>query len=96
MRCFWDDRQRLHRPAGEFFNGAMHPPAEHGGRIDAILDAIGSTESPQDYGMEPVQRIHSPDYLEFLQTVMVNGAPQGVKATLSRTPFRSWVGGRWH
>jgi acetoin utilization deacetylase AcuC-like enzyme len=69
MRCFWDDRQRLHRPAGEFFNGAVHPPAEHGGRIDAILDAIGSTESPQDYGMEPVQRIHSADYLEFLKTV---------------------------
>jgi acetoin utilization deacetylase AcuC-like enzyme len=69
MRCFWDDRQRLHRPAGEFFNGAVHPPAEHGGRIDAILDAIGSTESPQDSGLEPIQRIHSPDYLEFLRTV---------------------------
>ena len=69
MRCFWDDRQRLHRPAGEFFNGAMHPPAEHGGRIDAILRAIGSAEAPQDFGMEPIQRIHSADYLEFLRTV---------------------------
>ena len=77
MRCFWDDRQRLHRPAGEFFNGAMHPPAEHGGRIDAILRAIGSTDAPQDFGMEPIQRIHSADYLEFLRTVHVQWRAAG-------------------
>jgi len=69
MRCFWDERQRLHRPGGEFFNGAMHPPAEHGGRVDAILDATGTVETPRDFGMEPLQRVHSPEYLEFLRTV---------------------------
>ena len=67
MRCFWDERQRLHRPGGEFFNGAMHPPAEHGGRVDAILDAIGRTEAPGDLGMAPLQRVHSPEYLQFLR-----------------------------
>ena len=49
MRCFCDKRQRSHSPAGEFFNGSMHPAAEHGGRIDAILGAIGATEGPRDY-----------------------------------------------
>ncbi|QNM82230.1 histone deacetylase family protein [Sphingomonas sabuli] len=68
MRCFWDDRQRDHVPTGEFFNGAMHPPAEHGGRIDAILDAIGPTEAPADLGMQPLLRVHGRDYLEFLRT----------------------------
>jgi acetoin utilization deacetylase AcuC-like enzyme len=68
MRCFWDERQRLHTPAGEFFNGAMHPPAEHEGRVDAILKAIGSTETPTDRGMEPVLRVHSTDYVDFLRT----------------------------
>ena len=67
MRSFWDERQRLHSPAGEFFNGAMHPAAEHGGRIDAILEAIGQTEVPRDYGPEPLLRAHSADYLAFLQ-----------------------------
>ncbi len=67
MRSFWDERQRLHSPAGEFFNGAMHPAAEHGGRIDAILEAIGPTEAPRDYGVEPLRRVHSADYLAFLQ-----------------------------
>jgi len=69
MRCFWDERQRLHTPAGEFFNGAMHPPAEHGGRVDALLQAIGPTEAPADQGMEPLLRVHPAEYLGFLRTV---------------------------
>jgi acetoin utilization deacetylase AcuC-like enzyme len=68
MRCFWDERQRAHKPAGEFFNGAMHPAAEHAGRVDAILQAIGPTEAPADRGMEPLLRVHSANYLEFLRT----------------------------
>ena len=68
MKCFWDDRQRAHAPSGEFFNGAMHPAAEHPGRVDAILQAIGPTEAPTDRGMEPLLRVHSADYLDFLRT----------------------------
>ena len=68
MRCFWDERQRLHAPAGEFFNGAMHPPAEHPGRVDAILKAIGATEAPADHGTDPLLRVHSRDYLDFLRS----------------------------
>ena len=69
MRCFWDERQRLHAPAGEFFNGAMHPAAEHPGRVDAILEAIGATDPPSDLGLDPILRVHSHDYVEFLRTV---------------------------
>lgn len=59
MKCFWDDRQRLHAPAGEFFNGAMHPAAEHPGRVDAILQAIGPTAAPDDAGLEPMSFVWS-------------------------------------
>jgi acetoin utilization deacetylase AcuC-like enzyme len=68
MKCFWDDRERAHSPAGEFFNGAMYPPAEHGGRVDAILEAIGATQTPPDRGREPLLRAHSEDYLAFLES----------------------------
>jgi acetoin utilization deacetylase AcuC-like enzyme len=67
MRCFWDDRQRAHLPSGEFFNGQIHAAAEHGGRIDAILKAIGSTEAPRDYGTGPLLEVHSAGYLDFLE-----------------------------
>src|SRR5438105_12406950 len=67
MRCFWDERQRSHKPVAEFFNGALHPAAEHEGRVDAILGAIGRTETPVDAGMEPLRHIHSDDYLDLLR-----------------------------
>ena len=68
MRCFWDERQRRHAPSGEFFNGAMHPPAEHSGRVDAILAAIGRTDAVRDFRLEPLRRVHSDDYLLLLQS----------------------------
>ena len=68
MRCFWDERQRAHALAAEFFNGALHPAAEHGGRVDAILAAIAPAEAPSDLGIAPLLRVHSADYLEFLRT----------------------------
>lgn len=67
MRFFWDERQRAHAPSAEFFNGKLHPAAEHQGRIDAILAAIGPTEAPADHGMEPLLEVHSADYLNLLR-----------------------------
>jgi acetoin utilization deacetylase AcuC-like enzyme len=68
MRCFWDERQRAHAPQAEFFNGALHPAAEHAGRVDAILEAIGPTEAPGDFGTQPLLQVHSKEYLDLLGT----------------------------
>jgi acetoin utilization deacetylase AcuC-like enzyme len=68
MRCFWDERQRRHMPQAEFFNGKLHPAAEHHGRVDAILAALGRTETPADYGIDPIRRVHSADYVDFLRS----------------------------
>ncbi|HET7709658.1 MAG TPA: histone deacetylase family protein [Sphingomicrobium sp.] len=67
MRCFFDDRQRRHAPALEFFNSGLHPAAECLERVDAILSAIGETEAPADHGLGPLCRVHSAAYLDFLQ-----------------------------
>ncbi len=67
MRCFWDDRQRLHAPAVEFFNGALHPAAESRDRLDSVLGAIGMVEAPADFGPDPIARVHDRGYLEFLR-----------------------------
>ena len=68
MLCFWDERQRAHAPAGEFFNGQMHPAAEHPGRVDAILGAIGATRGPADFGTAPLLRVHPQYYLDLLSS----------------------------
>ncbi len=68
MRCFWDERQRLHGPSTEFFNGGLHPAAEHLGRVDAMLGAVGPTEAPRDQGEQPLLRVHTRAYLDLLRT----------------------------
>ncbi|HEU0134973.1 MAG TPA: histone deacetylase family protein [Allosphingosinicella sp.] len=68
MRVFWDERQRLHAPARELHNGGFAPYAEHPGRIDSMLAAVGQGEAPPDFGEAPLRRVHSADYLDFLKT----------------------------
>jgi acetoin utilization deacetylase AcuC-like enzyme len=67
MRLFFDERQRLHAPAVELHNGAFEPYAEHPGRVESILAAIGRTEAPHDFGEEPLLRVHPRPYLDFLK-----------------------------
>jgi acetoin utilization deacetylase AcuC-like enzyme len=68
VRSFWDERQRLHAPARELHNGAFVPYAEHGGRIDSMLAAIGATEPAADHGEAALLRVHPGDYLGFLKS----------------------------
>src|SRR5689334_21518431 len=70
MRCFWDERQRRHAPQAEFFNGNLHPAAEHQGQVDAILRAIRTTEAPSDHGLDPMLRVHGRNYVEFLRSAL--------------------------
>jgi acetoin utilization deacetylase AcuC-like enzyme len=67
MRCFWDARQLLHAPAQELHNGGFVPFAEHVGRPQAILAALGATEAPRDHGEAPLLRVHPQAYLDFLK-----------------------------
>jgi acetoin utilization deacetylase AcuC-like enzyme len=68
MRIFWDDRQRRHAPAKELHNGGFVPFAETPARADAILAALGPAEAPRDFGEAPLLRVHSRDYLDFLES----------------------------
>lgn len=67
MRTFWDPRQLEHAPAQELHNGAYVPFAEHPGRAEAILAAIGNIEAPIDHGEQPLLRVHPQAYLDFLK-----------------------------
>ena len=77
MRCFWDDRQRGHAPLTEFFNGNLHPAAEHAGRVDAILAALRTTEAPSDAGIEPILRVHDSGYVDFLHSAFTEWRSAG-------------------
>jgi acetoin utilization deacetylase AcuC-like enzyme len=67
MRKIWDARQLQHAPAVELHNGGFVPHAEHPGRAQSILAAIGVTEPASDHGEAPILRVHSHDYVRFLK-----------------------------
>jgi acetoin utilization deacetylase AcuC-like enzyme len=68
MRIFWDERQRLHAPAQELHNGGFMPYAEHCGRIDSMLAALGACGGTADHGEAALLRVHPRPYLDFLKS----------------------------
>lgn len=68
MRVFYDARQRLHAPALELHNGGFTAYAETPARAEAMLAALGATETPPDRGEAAIRAVHDADYLAFLQT----------------------------
>ncbi|HEY0085005.1 MAG TPA: histone deacetylase family protein [Allosphingosinicella sp.] len=68
MRIFHDPRQRLHAPSQELHNGSFTAFAEHPGRLDAMLAAVGPAEPPRDFGEGPLLRVHPAEYLGFLKS----------------------------
>jgi acetoin utilization deacetylase AcuC-like enzyme len=77
MRVFWDERQRLHAPAQELHNGGFVPYAEHCGRVDSMLAALGGTEAVADHGEAPLLRVHPRPYLDFLKSAFADWKAAG-------------------
>ncbi|MFS0773054.1 histone deacetylase family protein [Sphingomonas sp. 1P08PE] len=66
IRVF-DPRQLAHAPVRELHNGGWTPYHESPDRAETILTAIGSAIPARDAGMAPLEAVHDPDYLDFLQ-----------------------------
>lgn len=72
MRVFYSEAQRQHNPSFEVSEGGKRTRYyEDPGRVDSILAALGATpwaeiREPQDFGLEPILAVHSPDYIGFL------------------------------
>ena len=77
MRLFFDSRQLAHAPVQELHNGAFVPSAEHKGRVESVLAAIGATEPVYDHGEGPLRAVHSEDYLAFLWSAYQDWKSEG-------------------
>jgi acetoin utilization deacetylase AcuC-like enzyme len=93
------DAHRAHVPRGDVLDaGTPIPAPEVPERADRILAAIaenglGPTRAPEVHGLEPVFRVHSRDYVEFLQCaytewLAATGASPGSEATAYARPVR--------
>lgn len=72
MKTVFNGRHGLHAATHEFFRGRLVPAFEIPARADFVLNALrerplGELLAPVDHGMAPLERVHAPAYLRFLQ-----------------------------
>ncbi len=67
---FFDDRQLAHQPALELHNGSWAEYAEKASRAEIILDQFAAHRPAIDHGLEPILRVHSSDYVDFLRSAI--------------------------
>ncbi|MEM9452512.1 MAG: histone deacetylase family protein [Cyanobacteria bacterium P01_E01_bin.6] len=72
MITIYSDAHHLHHATAELIDGKMLPPFEMPKRAEMVLSRIkqnnlGSIVEPNDFGLEPILRVHDADYVRFLQ-----------------------------
>lgn len=68
MFAVFDPRQLKHAPAVELHNGGWVEHAEKQSRAESIAAAVGSLSPARDFGIGPILRVHSADYIDFLRS----------------------------
>jgi acetoin utilization deacetylase AcuC-like enzyme len=73
MDTIFDERHNRHAGRVELDAGELVPCFEKPERAEFVLAAVrsarlGSIEPPDTYGLEPLKRVHSEPYLDFLRT----------------------------
>ncbi|HEY2445069.1 MAG TPA: histone deacetylase family protein [Rhizomicrobium sp.] len=71
MKTFYTATHRKHAPESEFEGGRLVPMPEVPERVEAVRARIeerglGPICAPAHFGMEPILRVHRPEFVEFL------------------------------
>lgn len=73
MKVFYHDDQTLHDPQMFLVSGAPQPSPEQPERATRLLESArkaGLTqEAPDDFGLGPIARVHTPEYVSFLSGI---------------------------
>ena len=73
MITVYSEDHKLHHGRAELIDGQLKPPVEKPERAEMILRSVqevglGEVIPPEDFGLEPILRAHSPEFVTFLQT----------------------------
>lgn len=74
MLTIYSEQQKLHNPANEFVGGELVPYLESANRLDYVLAGLRNRgmeriEWPEAFTTDPIARIHTPAYIDFLASV---------------------------
>ena len=72
MKAFFSEEQLLHTPQQFMRLGRISAPTDLPSRAHSLQGALAArgiaVETPPDYGRQPLEAIHSADYLDYLET----------------------------
>jgi acetoin utilization deacetylase AcuC-like enzyme len=73
MITVFSEEHRLHFGKYELMDGKFVTPFECPERMDSIMQQIDETKlgevvAPQDFGLDPVARVHAQEFIDFMQT----------------------------
>jgi acetoin utilization deacetylase AcuC-like enzyme len=76
LKIIFDDRQLRHQGNAEFTRGRLLACFESPLRIGSIISELKKCgfpqpDSPTDFGIEPILRVHDKSFVEFLQTAWI-------------------------
>ena len=81
MRTIYSPDHARHHGQSELIDGKLQPCFEKPERaflVKARIEerGIGPVEPPQSFGLEPIRRVHKPDYVAFLETAWAEWTAQ--------------------
>ncbi|MHB9879408.1 histone deacetylase family protein [Pacificimonas sp. ICDLI1SI03] len=77
MLKIFDERQLLHAPLRELHNGDWAPFSETPQRARDIVASLGATQTPRDFGEDPIRAVHDGDYVDFLKAAHADWRASG-------------------
>lgn len=83
MKIVYSDKVKLHNPAKEFISHNFIEYAESPDRMNVIMEALNWMNDvefvqPDDFSLEHILKVHSKDYIEYLQTAYQNWVEAGL------------------
>ncbi|HMA15469.1 MAG TPA: histone deacetylase family protein [Kiloniellaceae bacterium] len=71
MKTVYSEKHKLHHAKLELINGKMEPAVEMPSRAETVLERVkavdlGPVVGPRTHGLDPVKRVHAPNYVDFL------------------------------
>lgn len=84
MKTFYSEKHKLRDAKTELYGGQLVQPFERPSRAEYIHDRVaevglGPIVTPDDFGMEPILKVHDADFVQFLQEAWALWEKEGFK-----------------
>lgn len=83
MKIIYSENTKLHNPSKEFISHNLIDYAESPERMNQILDSLKWLDNidilpPEEFSLDDILKVHSPQYIEYLQTAYENWIAAGL------------------